>query len=244
MLKKNKKNIIIVCAMVAILLVGGISAYFTGTDEATNVWTVGEVDIDLIEEQYDATDESDREDITPNSEFAKDPVIKNTGTNDAFMFIKIAIPKANVIVANQDGTRQPSAMQELFAYQWNEGWTVVETQNSTDINGNSSDAYNTYVMAYTGNNGANKCAAVAKGNSTTVLLKNAATDVEHANSVGIITFKNVIENQGLEGTTLNIPVKAFGIQTTDLGTTNTTDPAAVWSILWNQSGNGEYEGEN
>ena len=237
---KNKKNLLIVCALAVVMLVGGISAYFTGTDEATNVWTVGEVDIELLEDAYDEAGESARTDILPNSEYAKDPVIKNTGTNDAFVFLKVSIPQDNVIVANQDGTRQAKAVQELFDYQWNTGWTVVATQSNTDIDGNSTTKYNTYVLAYTGSNGATQCAALAKGQSTSVLFKNAASNVENANAVGVITFKNMIENQGLEGTTINMPVKAYAIQTTDLGTSNTTDPTAVWSIVWNQSSTGEY----
>ena len=220
------------------MLVGGISAYFTGTDEATNVWTVGEVDIQLNEDAYDAAGDEARTDIVPNSEFAKDPVIENTGTNDAFVFLKVSIPQDNLIAANQDGTRQAKAVQELFDYQWNAGWTVVETQANKDIDGNATEKFNTYVLAYTGDN-ANACEAIAAGELTTVLFKNAATAVEHPNQVGVITFKNFIENQGLEGQTINLPVKAFGIQTTDLGTNNTTDPAQVWSIVWNQSADGE-----
>jgi len=241
MIKKNRKNLIIISAMAVVLLVGGISAYFTGTDEAANIWTVGEVDIKIIEENYDEAGDDSRKDIVPNSEFAKDPVIKNTGTNDAFLFLKISIPKADVIVANQDGTSKESALQDLFAYQSNAGWKLIETESNTDIEGNASTSFNTYTLAYTGDNGANECEAVAAEGTTSVLFKNAANNVENPGAVGIITFKNVIENQGLEGTTLNMPIKAYGIQTTDLGTNNATDPTTVWGILWNQSADGENQ---
>lgn len=240
MLKKNKRSLLIVCALGVVMLVGGISAYFTGTDEATNVWTVGEVDIQLNEVNYDAAGDESRTDIVPNSEYAKDPVIENTGTNDAFVFLKVAIPQGNLIAANQDGTRQEKTVQELFDYQWNAGWTVVETKENTDIEGNSNSGFNTYVLAYTGDDASDVCKAVPKGGVTSVLFKNAATSVEHPNQAGIITFKNFIENQGLEGETIYVPVEAYGIQTTDLGTSNTVNPTQVWNILWNQSGAGEY----
>jgi len=240
MLKKNKKNLLIVGALCTVMLVGGVSAYFTGTDEATNVWTIGKVDIQLNEDGYDAAGEESRTDIAPNSEYAKDPVIENTGINDAFVFLKVSIPQDNLIAANQDGTRQNRTVQELFDYQWNSGWTIVETKSNTDIDGNNTDKFNTYVLAYTGDNSTDVCKAVKAGEVTSVLFKNAATAVEHPNQVGVITFKNFIENQGLEGETINMPVKAFGIQTTDLGTSNTVDPVQVWKIVWNQSAEGEY----
>ena len=203
MLKKNKKNLLIVCALGAVMLVGGVSAYFTGTDEATNVWTVGEVDIELNEDAYDAAGDESRTNIAPNSEYAKDPVIKNTGVNDAFVFLKVSIPQDNLIAANQDGTRQEKKVQELFDYQWNSDWTLVETKTNTDIDGNSTDKFNTYVLAYTGENSATQCKAIAANESTSILFKNAAANVENPSALGVITFKNFIENQGIEGKTIN-----------------------------------------
>lgn len=226
MVKKNRKNLIIVAALVVVMALGGVTAYFTSTDDATNVWTVGKVKIDLQEESYDSTDESVREDIVPNSEYAKDPKVKNTGINDAFVFIKFSMPKDNVIVADQDGTRQTNKLQELFDYDINDGWTLVTSDTSAaDVN--------TYVYAY---GTADKCTALAADKTTSVLFKNASGDqIENKGAVGIITFKNVIEGQGLEESTLKIPVEAYAIQTTDLGTSNTTKPSKVWEILYNQT---------
>ena len=52
----NKRKIILLATalcMVAILAVGGTLAYFTDTDQEINVFTVGNVQIDLIEQQRD-----------------------------------------------------------------------------------------------------------------------------------------------------------------------------------------------
>ena len=54
--KKKTKNLIIALAMVAILAIGAISAYFTATDSATNTFTVGNVTIDQTEPSWDSTD--------------------------------------------------------------------------------------------------------------------------------------------------------------------------------------------
>ena len=50
----TKKKILVLAlsiAMIAILAVGGSLAYFTSTDDAENTFTIGNVKIDLIEQQ-------------------------------------------------------------------------------------------------------------------------------------------------------------------------------------------------
>lgn len=209
MLKKNRKLLVI--AMVVVLAFGAFAAYFTSTDTATNTWTVGQVKIDLVEPEYD---ESDTEDITPNQELPKDPQIVNEGVNDAFVFIKVEIPKADVIVADQDGTKGAKAVQELFAYEWDDAWTLVDS----DTSGANS---NTYILAYGGDDA---CTALANGNTTTPVFKD-----------GKITFVNVIEGQDLELSTLTIPVEAYAIQTTDLTAADVKAPADVWDIVSTQT---------
>lgn len=210
---KNKKMAVIATSavLIAALAAGGISAFFTSTDDAANEWTVGNVSIDLVEDAYDKTPASDRKDIVPNQPVVKDPVITNTGTNDAYVFLRFSIPKANVRVANADGTAQASKVQELFSYQIDSSWVKVsEVTTAADKN--------TYVYAY-GTASAPK--VLAKGQSTPSLFVNNK-----------LTFINVIEGQGLEGTTLEVPVESFGIQTTDLNGKATS--AEVWNLLIKQ----------
>ena len=193
-----------------LLSVGGISAYFTSTEDATNRWTVGNVTIDLTEEEYDKTPPEEREDITPNKTFVKDPVVHNTGTNDAFVFIKFSVPKANVRTATLTGQVQEAALQELFSYVINDNWTKVTADTSASNK-------NTYVYAY-GN--PDTCTPLQAGEATSALFEDEQ-----------VTLINVLEGQGLEGTTLEIPVQAYGIQTADLGNEDVTNPGAVWEIL-------------
>lgn len=243
--KLNKKNILIVAALAVVMLVGGISAYFTATDSATNVWTVGKVDIDLQEPEYDKeTAAGETTDITPNMVVAKDPKIKNIGINDAFVFQMVSIPTATVIEAQQDGTKKAEAEIELFAYQWNEGWEVVQKLENKVIDEDAtaagpaykdSDAYNTYIVAYAKSG---VCTPLAKDATTTPLFKNIvleSADNNHSGEAGYITFKNVIENEGLEEATLKIPVKAYGIQTTDLTGDDVTGMSDVWNVLYKQT---------
>ncbi|MCQ2546505.1 MAG: SipW-dependent-type signal peptide-containing protein [Clostridia bacterium] len=209
MLEKRKtgKNILVACAVAAIMLVGGASAYFTATDEAENTWTVGSVDIDLQEPNYD---DSDTENITPNQELDKDPQVENTGTNDAFIFVKFTIPKANVSTANENGVVNESQLQELFTYSINDGWSLVTSSENSDGN--------TYVYAYAAGG---ECTALSADDTTPVLF----TD-------GKIKFKNIVEGQ--LGESVTIPVYAYGIQTSDITANDSTAPADVWTVLSNQ----------
>ena len=113
----TKKKILVLAlslAMVAILAVGGSLAYFTDKDEATNVFTVGNVKIELIEQQRGENGlvpfEQQKElyPINGSAQGEKDgfgmPVaknyvdkmvtIKNTGASDAYIRAYFAIPSA------------------------------------------------------------------------------------------------------------------------------------------------------
>lgn len=209
------KTMLIAGALAAVMAIGGISAYFTATDNLTNSWTVGKVDIELQEPRYDEA-EAERANIAPNQELTKDPQISNTGSNEAFVFLRIIVPKANVKVASQDGGEINEAMQELFDYAVDENWVRINRQEGED--------HNTYVFAY-GNE--SNCTVLAPSEKTSVFFKG-----------GKIRFKNVIEGQGLDGMTLEMPVEAFAIQTTDMTENDSAEPSRVWSVL-----NGQLEAE-
>ena len=73
--------------MVAILAIGGTIAYFTDTDTATNVFTIGDVDIKLNEEFPE-------NELMPGENNALDKVVtvENIGPNAAYMWIELWIP--------------------------------------------------------------------------------------------------------------------------------------------------------
>ena len=154
-----KKKILALCLVVALAVtavVGGTLAYFTDTDKETNTFTVGNVDIDLLESQYhrvnagkgnavgqteplmggylwaadvdmqgtpentpnyvtsgevwdglyfsDAQIEADAatykngyfaehsQNMVPGANVRKNPYVKNTGANDAYIRIRTLIP--------------------------------------------------------------------------------------------------------------------------------------------------------
>lgn len=235
---KNRKSILAI-AMCAIMLLGGVigvSAYFTDTDESINEFTVGKVTIDHIEDEWDDLPDEEKEDITPNKEFAKDPSIVNTGNNAAFVFQTVEVPCANVITANADGTRNGAALVDLFAPRnaanvgdgwtiqdnWqtgsvNAGWTLMKTEDVKEGNVVVAHKY-TYVYGT-----AEKCTELAAGAETPSLID-------------AVRFANIVEGQGLEETAQEIVIGGYGIQVSDLGDNATTAPSEVLAILYNQNG--------
>ena len=43
--------------------------------------------------------------IEPGKEIEKDPQIQNTGVNDAFVYMEVTVPMADVMAADEEGNR-------------------------------------------------------------------------------------------------------------------------------------------
>ena len=85
-----KKKILALCLVVALAataVVGGTLAYFTDTDDATNVFTTGNVDIELNE----VFDEENAK-LMPGIDIQKEIKVTNVGSENAFVRVHIAFP--------------------------------------------------------------------------------------------------------------------------------------------------------
>ena len=76
--------------------------------------TVGKVDIELKEPEWKP---EENKKIEPSKVIHKDPQITNTGTNDAFVYMEVSIPMANVEAAAENGERLGKKVQELFSFE-------------------------------------------------------------------------------------------------------------------------------
>lgn len=125
----TKKKILVLAlsiAMVAILAVGGSLAYFTDKDEATNTFTVGNVKIDLIEQEKLAGEalkpykDGDKKLLpgtsTDGNAVSKIVTVKNTGANDAWVWVELKIP--TVLVSNEYKA-EPHTNESKNALHWN-----------------------------------------------------------------------------------------------------------------------------
>lgn len=87
-----KKKIVALClagCLAATAVIGGTMAYFTDTDAETNVFTVGNVDIDLTEPNWNVGG-AESENVYPGEPLAKDPTVENIGNNPCFVRISVS----------------------------------------------------------------------------------------------------------------------------------------------------------
>ena len=162
-MKKNTVKIMTLAGILCLASVGGVSAYLTDYEKVSNEFTVGKVDIELKE---------------PES---------NTGTNDAFVYMEVSIPMANVEAAAENGERLGKKVQELFYFEAKDSWMQLSVQNT--------ESRRTYTYAYT---------KILKPQETSEALFDT------------VKFLNLIEGQ-LDGQTFEIPVRAYAIQTSYTG---------------------------
>ena len=89
-MKKKVLTIALAVALVAIMLTGASLAFFTDTTETKeNVFTVGNVEITLTEDSWEASGSVDAPEVYPGERLAKDPVVTNDGANPCFVRIKV-----------------------------------------------------------------------------------------------------------------------------------------------------------
>lgn len=192
----NYARVAVLTGAICFASMGGVSAYLTDRASATNEFTVGKVDIDLEEPNWKPEEQKK---IEPGKVIAKDPQITNNGVNDAYVYLEVTIPIAEVEAASEDGTRLGKQEQELFSFKANKNWTRLSSVKK--------DNTRVYTYAYD---------AVLKPDATTDTLFDS------------LTFLNVIEGQ-LDLQKLEVPVKAYAIQASYTGGTEgtVTDKAKV-----------------
>ena len=148
-MKLNRKLVLVLSLVLSLALAtGGTLAYLTDRDSAANVFTIGNVDIELNEDFIqDST-------LLPGVDVEKKPTITNTGKNDAWVWATIAIPATlddstaaynNVLHFNYE---KESVEDGLWNWQDEQGaWRVTEGVE-IDENGETDILYNVYTVLY------------------------------------------------------------------------------------------------
>lgn len=193
MTKKRAIIILIIALLLIVAIVTGINAYFTSVKTVTNVFTIGNIQINLTEgDIWDAAVASgeapeNAQNIVPNQHIAKAPNVENIGANPAYVYLKVYVP----VIGDED----------LFTYTINPtdgqtgGWTKRANEEfHTTIDG---QVYNIYTYDYD--------EVLEPGTTTEQAL-----------------FDEVIFAEGMEftpeqvtilGNVKNIIIKAYAIQT-------------------------------
>ena len=105
---------LLVVILTAGIAIGGTLAYLTDRDSEANVFTVGDVNIDLNE------DFSQGSTLVPGVSIEKKPTITNVGPNSAWVWSTVAVPKNLASVVEFTGTGT--------------SWEVMNSSTSTTIN--------------------------------------------------------------------------------------------------------------
>ena len=140
--KKQKIKRITSLVLIAALLITGAFAFLTATDSKTNVFTIGNVDLKLYEDdqylpaaerdgEYDWFDHSDgtvandennndipdfAEKILPGQTIEKTPYVENTGSNEAWTYVVVGIPtatRADILAAADGHSALSGATKEI-----------------------------------------------------------------------------------------------------------------------------------
>lgn len=144
-MKKKLTAIALVVALLAVAVIGGTLAYFTDTDSAKNTFTVGNVKIDLIEqektEQGLAPFVQDKLLVPGKSNdgnaVSKIVTVKNTGKNGAWVWVDLKIP-AYLVSSEYPSNESKNALHwnsyGCFNVEYNSGnyWKLATSDGIVD----------------------------------------------------------------------------------------------------------------
>lgn len=210
---KKKALLGVVClAMVAIIAVFGTVAYLTDRDAETNVFTSGDVSIDLKEEFKDGAE------LLPGVPVDKKATVTNIGKNDAWVWVTVAVPEELSSVIEITGTANT--------------WTKEATSETQIKNKN----YATYTFFHTDALGVNEATEAA---FTTVTLKNSVDVDPNGNWFEVTSgTANALEWSDNNGKPV-IYVAAYAIQKDTF--TDVKDAYAAYNKQWGTNHNADYE---
>ena len=215
----KKKSIAVAVILLFILIIGGMLAYFTDTDTASNTFTLGDnIDISLSEPSWVA---SNAEGIHPGTTVPKDPTVKNESTSTpAYVFAKVTVPcyastgstvDTPLFVLN-DSTGV--ALGTTVGSAGNTGWTLIEV-SAIDTTNKTID----YIYAWGSSSTMTPLAASS--------VSTPSTTAPVFSSVTLKPSLTYAQQQTAPATT-NINVVAYGIQTDGL---SSNTPTGIYALF-------------
>lgn len=223
---RRKKLLITITAILLMLCfaIGGTFAYLTyRTDKITNTISLGEIKIELTETEWTSLKDENENSVPDIAEYVfpgqiipKNPKVENTGKNNAFVYLKVTVPKKSVRYINENNQiieADSTKPKDLFTYEINNEWFLFMSDTSnTD--------YNEYYYYY--NN------ELSPSSSTPTLFDE------------IVTL-DIIEGQ-IDELTTSVTVNAYGIQADYKEEKN--DVLSAWNHLAKQQGLKLYSGDS
>ena len=115
--------------MTAALCIGGTAAYLTDSENVSNDFTIGKVDIELEEPSWKPEENTS---LVPQQEIKKDPQVKNKSTGDIYTYLEVSVPVRNVVTADASGKKNQKKPTELLSFKSSSDWTLIESSVKQD----------------------------------------------------------------------------------------------------------------
>lgn len=212
---KKKKIIIAAFALLALLLIGGATAYFMDTKTLTNTFTMGNVQIALSETNFNSNNANG---VMPGATILKNPAITNTGASPAFVFIRVTEPCYGD--------------KKVFLYEYStnsSAWKVVGTPGSCSGTGVSTTQT---VYAYAGEiNTEIDNQPVTVDALSTLQPEDTTYDLFYAVQVNPALDATAVT--ALNNSTVQIVIDGYGIQADNVPARGdgSKDPATIWALF-------------
>ena len=99
-IKNHIKPAIIAFSLIAMLTVATTLAFLTDTETAENTVTVGNVQLQIVEDNYREQNVHNSI-LVPNQIVSKDHKVKNIGINDEIVFLSVTVPVKEVTLIDE-----------------------------------------------------------------------------------------------------------------------------------------------
>ena len=237
---KTMKRIVSLGLIVGILASVGIGAYLTSTETKQDVYTVGNVQAEIISNGDMELSNSGY--LLPGTAHPYERAVKNTGINDAYVFMSITIPYEMVGVAETDGTQLGEFVRQVLipgSIDGNIGseWKLVDAgyigEYEIEENGQYCGEHDThsvavgntitYIYGYIGDNTDGALKALKSGETTSNLV----------DAMQLINFYRI---DNIEG---KVSTRLYAIQSDNVNG-GLSDVNGVWAVI-NTALVGEFE---
>lgn len=174
--KKKMLSMLIALTLVAVIGVGATLAYFTDSEEKKNVITMGHVDIDLDEPNFDKEDgtpDDTIENIVPGQDITKDPTITvKKGSADAYIRASVEVTISNANDLSEE-VKEARIQEIQAALNIQDGWTSGE------------DGYYYYN-------------AIVKAEESIVLFDTVKIPSSWGNEMADVTFEIIVKAEAIQ----------------------------------------------
>ena len=188
----TKKSLLLMLSLVLALTIGlgSTLAYLTDSDTKTNVFTMGNVDIELNE------DYNQNSTLMPDVDINKDAWITNKGNNPAYVWMTVAVP---------------AEADPAIDLNWAEGVTPEDAVDAKDADGND---YKVYLVKVDKDLFEGEYAPLQPGKETPVLLDSVTmkSNVDVQDGQYVLVENGAATPIDYDLSRVDIPVSAFAIQ--------------------------------